>query len=324
MESPTVSVIVCVYNVENTIRKALDSYLAQTFTNFEMIIVDDGSTDNSGTICEEYANKDSRIRLFHKINEGVAMARSYALKRISGKYVIHFDPDDWMDVMGLECLYDKAKEEDADMVICDYYHNDATNQTYTIQKPTTLDHYSVLGDVISGKLYGYSVNKLIKVDCIRKYKIDFPKELRIYEDQYFICDMLLNDIKIAYLPMAFYHYVFNPNGLTRHYDGKSFDNAVLARRMFYELLAGTEYQNLAWDTKTSAIAAGAFIHGGKIYTSKVFKEKFAEYKDTTLNNERSLFLRQLYKLAFKGHYQLAHHIYMLTWMVKMVLNKLKS
>lgn len=119
-KQPAVSVIVPVYKAENYLCHCVDSLLAQTFPDFEILLIDDGSPDHSGDICDEYARKDSRVRVFHKENEGVSSTRQCGIDNAKGEYTIHADPDDWVEPDMLEELYKKAKEEDADVVICDF------------------------------------------------------------------------------------------------------------------------------------------------------------------------------------------------------------
>lgn len=165
---PKVSIIVPVYKAENYLHRCVDSILAQTFTDWELLLVDDGSPDRSGEICDEYASKDARIRVFHKENGGVSSARQKGLDEAVGEYTIHADPDDWVEPMMLEELYKRAKEDDADMVICDYYMNDGKNQTYITQKPTVLDRKTVLGELLFQQLHGSccnsSLDELVTVD----------------------------------------------------------------------------------------------------------------------------------------------------------------
>ena len=116
---PVISIIVAVYKAESCLRRCVDSLLAQTFQDYEILLVDDGSPDRSGEICDEYARKDNRVRVFHKENGGVASARQCGMNNARGEYVIHADPDDWVEPNMLEELYGKAKEENADMIICD-------------------------------------------------------------------------------------------------------------------------------------------------------------------------------------------------------------
>ena len=117
--TPVISIIVAVYKAESCLRRCVDSLLAQTFQDYEILLVDDGSPDRSGEICDEYARKDNRVRVFHKENGGVASARQCGMNNARGEYVIHADPDDWVEPNMLEELYGKAKEENADVLICD-------------------------------------------------------------------------------------------------------------------------------------------------------------------------------------------------------------
>ena len=111
--NPKISIIVPVYNAEKYIQRCVSSLLSQTFSDFEIILVDDGSTDNSGVICDEYAQTDSRLYSYHKQNGGVSSARQYGLKRAVGEYVIHADPDDWVENDMFEVMYSKAIEDNA-------------------------------------------------------------------------------------------------------------------------------------------------------------------------------------------------------------------
>lgn len=119
--TPKISIISPVYNAERYIVKCLDSILVQTFQDWELILVDDGSSDKSGVICDEYAARDSRVIVIHKENGGVGAARQTGLDAVTGEYVIHADPDDWVEPTMLQELYAKAVAEAADVVICDYY-----------------------------------------------------------------------------------------------------------------------------------------------------------------------------------------------------------
>ena len=109
-----ISVIVPIYKAEQTLRRCVDSLLAQTHSDFELLLVDDGSPDGSGAICDEYASKDSRVRVFHKDNGGVSSARQVGLDHSRGEYLIHVDSDDWVAPRMLEELYRKAVSDDAD------------------------------------------------------------------------------------------------------------------------------------------------------------------------------------------------------------------
>ena len=119
-----ISVIVPVYNVQNYLRDCIESLINQTFKDFELILVDDGSTDKSGLICDEYAQKDSRIKVYHKVNEGLGLTRKYGFERSTGQYVTFIDSDDSVLLNYLESLYFVADKNEADLVVSGYIKTD--------------------------------------------------------------------------------------------------------------------------------------------------------------------------------------------------------
>ena len=121
MSSPKVSIIAPVYGVEKYIPRAVDSILAQTYTEWELFLVDDGSKDNSGAVCDEYALKDSRINVIHKENGGAPSARNVAIDKATGKYMFFMDPDDWAEPKMLEDLVATAERDDAQLVVAGFY-----------------------------------------------------------------------------------------------------------------------------------------------------------------------------------------------------------
>ena len=173
MCEPKVSVIVPIYKAEAYLHRCVDSLLQQTMSDFELLLIDDGSPDNSGKICDEYAMKDARVRVVHQPNGGVSAARQKGLDEAQGEYVIHADPDDWVEPDILQQLYDKAKEEDADMVICDYFVDFADHTDYRAQAPSSLNHEVVLCELFQ-QLLGFCWNKLVRRACFNKYHVKFP------------------------------------------------------------------------------------------------------------------------------------------------------
>ena len=159
-KSPKISIIVPVYKAEKYLYRCVDSILAQTFSFFEVLLIDDGSPDNSGKICDEYALLDSRVRVFHKENGGVSSARQLGIDNVQGEYTIHVDPDDWIEPQMLEELYVKAVVEKADMVICDFIFDYPDRQVYVNQKPSSLAHEIVLCELFQ-HLHGSCCNKML-------------------------------------------------------------------------------------------------------------------------------------------------------------------
>ena len=209
-DSPKISVIVPVYNVEQYLPRCIDSILAQTFTDFEVLLINDGSTDNSGKICDEYARKDSRIRVFHKENGGVASARQLGIDEAQGEYSIHVDGDDWIENDELEIMYKEAIETQYDIISVDYYQN---NQYVAEQYEST--NLQMIDDMLSGKIRGVMWNKLIRQSLYKIYQIQFPRNINFCEDVYVCTLLFLNTNKIRHMPKAFYHYIDNPQSITR-------------------------------------------------------------------------------------------------------------
>lgn len=205
MKQPQISIIVPIYNVEQYLQSCLDSIIAQTYKDWELLLVDDGSLDKSGAICDEYAKKDVRIRVFHKENGGVSSARQKGQDEARGEYTIHVDPDDWVESTMLEDLYVKAKNENAEMVICDYYVNEGSRQYYINQKPTKLDNKVVLRELFQ-QLHGSCYNKLVKLACYSG-KVNFPKGINCCEDLIWCIQVLKCNPKISYINKAYYHYM---------------------------------------------------------------------------------------------------------------------
>ena len=204
--TPAISVIVPVYMAEVYLHRCVDSLLAQTFQDFEILLIDDGSPDKSGEICDRYAQKDSRVRVFHKDNGGVSSARQCGIDNAYGEYTIHADPDDWVELNMLEALYSKAKNEDADIVICDYYEDRKDRIALRKINIESLSPLILLDKLLQQELHGATWNKLIRRSCYGKYNIKFPDNIIRWEDLFVICNILLHPVKVAYLPQAFYHY----------------------------------------------------------------------------------------------------------------------
>ena len=286
--SPAISVIVPIYNMEKLMRKCLDSILAQTFEDYECLLIDDGSKDGSPAICDEYAAKDSRIKAFHKPNGGLSDARNYGLERAQGDYTIFFDPDDWVDVDCLKDMYAKAVETDADMVMCDLYSEDEYVRHYLKQQPSSLESAVVLKELFQG-IRGFTVNKLIKRALYKKYSISYPLGVYGCEDQYVMAQFFMNDINIAYLPKAYYHYMYYSNSLSRHYDENTYQMDIKILEMFETLLSNNQALPYAYRDKSSAVFTRAFWYGGIFYNSLSFEKRFGNYKhDVWSLNENSI------------------------------------
>lgn len=306
--SPLISVIVPIYNMEKLMRKCLDSILAQTFHDYECLLIDDGSKDDSPAICDEYAAKDRRFKAFHKPNGGLSDARNYGLARAQGEYTIFFDPDDWVDEDCIKDMYEKAQETNADMVMCDLWYNDPYRQRYSKQEPTSLNHLDVLKDLITGKVYGFTVTKLIRRELYEKYDIQYPVGMYGCEDQYTMCKLLKNDIRIAYLPKAYYHYMHYGNVTqSRRYDEKTYQQDLQIRKKFYELLVGTGYEKLSYEKMSKWVFYRAYLYGNDVFNSQSFQREFSNYSQFVQG--ASCIYTFLYSLSLKGWYRFSRVLF---------------
>ena len=204
---PLVSIIVPVYRAEKYIHQCVESILAQTYSNIEVILVDDGSPDRCGEICDEYAAQDCRVKVIHQQNGGVSVARQTGIEHATGVYSIHADPDDWVDPTMIEEMVAKAKEDDADMVICDFFEENGTNRNCQHLAMESAPSPAIIEKrLIHHELSGYLWNKMFRRECCGD--IDFPSDITLLEDELFIIRVLRtgNIKRVAYLPKAFYHY----------------------------------------------------------------------------------------------------------------------
>ena len=320
--SVAISIIVPIYKVEKTLRKALDSILSQTFTNYELILVNDGSPDNCPAICDEYAAKDMRIKLINKENRGLSSARNAGLAVAKGEYTIFVDPDDYVDAEGLDELYATAIKENADITICDLYQEDEYSRKYLQQKPTSLESEQVLKDLFH-YIGGFTVNKLIRRSLYTELGISYPNNIYGCEDQYVMAQFLKHDLKIAYCPIAFYHYMYNGNSLSRHYDNKTYEMDKEILTMFTSLLKDSPALQDAYTNKHNAIFSRAFWLGGKHFTSKEFKQEFSSYKAIVPQLNEPSIVKRLMLLACNGHYRIAHKILVTLFHIKRTFKKIR-
>lgn len=229
---PAVSVIIPVYNVEKYLDRCMQSVLNQTLRNIEIILIDDGSPDDCPRLCDEYANKDDRIKVIHKQNGGLGYARNSGLEIATGEYVAFVDSDDFIDVQMYKSLYSMAKKEDADAVYsnCKLYRNgvaavreDVKEDTFFRTKDEVeqflLDYVAPLPEEKHDVKYMMSVWRAVyRMSIIKENNIRFLSERDILsEDMPFNIDFLKCSTKVVYLKDAFYNYCLNPSSLTQHW-----------------------------------------------------------------------------------------------------------
>lgn len=218
METLKVSVIIPLYNAGEFLKKCLDSVIAQTLTELEIIVINDGSKDNSDDVMQSYIKKEKRIKYVNRENRGVSATRNEGLKIALGEYVAFLDADDWVDNDFYEKLYAKASESKADLVIAPHIVEVfEKSNVKNLNKEYTKDVY--LTDLLKGNVEGFVWNKLYKKDFLEVNKIKFPdkEELNYGEDQYFTTRVLVYANIVAFINGTYLHYRYNTGSLVHTY-----------------------------------------------------------------------------------------------------------
>jgi len=284
-----ISVIVPIYNVEKYLPKCIESIIKQTYTNLEIILVDDGSPDNCGKICDEYAERDKRIRVIHKENGGVSSARNCGIDNANGRYVTFIDADDIVEKDYIEYLY-KGFEKDIDLVYTSfnlvdyksnkiienseiYYENECTiniNEEYNIEGVNK--HYSALG-----ALY-------------KKEKLDglyFDTDLFVGEDVLFYLRYIKKCKKIKYLPEKKYNYIIYPSSACHGGFSEKKYTEIAAWKTIVELFKDMPYTQKSC---RSGLAHACYIMYVLMYNSKINdKEKINELLVTLKENYKYMY-----------------------------------
>ncbi len=244
-----VTVVVPIYNVERYLDRCISSIVDQTYKNIEIILVDDGSFDNCPNICDEWAKKDSRIKVIHKKNEGLGMARNTGIDYAKGDYICFFDSDDYVELDTIEECVAAACEQNAELVI--FGHDEVTADSRTIRThlPRTPKQLFCEEEIVN-KLLPMSVNsnletgedwnmvlsawnKLYSMDVIRKSGWRFVSEREIISEDFYSLTEFHGFIdRVCILNRVFYHYTVNNNSLSRSYKPDRFERI----KVFYSAM----------------------------------------------------------------------------------------
>lgn len=256
----TVSVIIPVFNVEKYLGRALDSLLAQTYPNWEAIMVDDGSTDSCGAIADEYAQKDGRFKVFHRANEGVSAARNFGMRHASGKYLLFLDPDDFFHPQLMRICIRVAEKEDSDMVVFTYnhYYRTVNKILHFLHLPDSRPSFKKYGNipyVSTNNIFDYATEYSHPKDierrwavkhcqlCFRMYRtclvqrIPFIVGIR-FEDFPWWSEVLLHVRKCTILNLPLYYYYPNPRSFLMASDvqelADNLEQSIAASQRIYE------------------------------------------------------------------------------------------
>lgn len=263
-----ISVIIPVYNVEEYLHYAIESLEKQTYKNFEIILVNDGSTDNSGKLCDEYSEKYSNVRVFHKENGGLSDARNFGIQKAQGEFITFLDPDDYLEAYSLELLAGIQEMHDCDIIstrvkpteLYNIYSNHSVTEE-DFKNVIVMDRDVFLEEAFYDKVATVSAcGKLYRKSIL---EIPFPKG-RIYEDLYIVSEHVAKVNKIVHTPLQIYNYykrqgsIVNSKFTSKQYD--FFDAIAYNRQVIRE-----KFNNV--DKLVTAINAKEVIGSFKIIGS---------------------------------------------------------
>ncbi len=326
MESdPKVSIIVPVYKVEPYLAACVESLLRQTYREIEIILVDDGSPDNCGTMCDEYALRDSRVKVIHQENQGVSVARNAGIKAAKAEWITFVDPDDWVEPTYVSTLYDAQKQNrNIDIFLFDYIQefDGRTNVKY-LKKGS-----GVLGDewihnlriaqfnflTVNGKPHGYEAkdlwNKMYRASLLKDNDLWFDPKARKGQDVIFNAECLQLTDKYFYINEALYHYRYHQESVTNRFNEKvqyynevAFENC---ERIINKFSLPEEYRNAyyAWVvTRLYSCMRLYYFHSENKSDKKEicaqldqtlnrhpYREALKEVKSSYLTNEQKFFV----------------------------------
>ncbi len=219
-----ISIVVPIYNASGLVARCIDSVLAQTFTDWELVIVDDGSTDDSLQVCTAYAEKDNRVSVYHKENGGQTSARRFGFEHSQGDYIYFVDADDFLPNEALKLLHDRAVEENLDIVdgaSISYFENLKVKEHVCFTQTGIFDMIPYLHLMFQEQANNATHACLIKRTAFNADTFDIPDDVRLGEDIYIHLSLVLNSQRIGIFNDIVYYYMLNSASITHRYKHKS-------------------------------------------------------------------------------------------------------
>ena len=321
MKRPKVSVVIPVYKAEPYIERCVRTLFGQTLDDLEYVFVDDCSPDRSIEVMErvlaEYPERKSQVKVIrHEVNQGVSSTRQHGVDAATGEYIIHCDPDDWVELNMYEALYAEAKAKQADIVICDFYTHQNGKETIEFQEPEKLDSISVL-EGISGrsfhKLHGSLCNKLISSACYTN--VAFYTDISYCEDAAILFQILSNELSISYLPKGLYHYRTDvPGSLVKQFNSSAIECDIkLINHLQTFRTPPTQRLNDCIDSMIIGIIFNRMIRY-RTKSSINLNSLFSKYKSYIAKNRQlSRFSTLILRIGMSGHTRITSHIFILKY-----------
>ena len=298
MEKDLISVVIPMYNSEKSIDRCIKSIINQSYKNIEIIVIDDGSTDNSKKICEKLAMKDSRIKVLTQTNSGAATARNNGMKEAKGKYLCFIDSDDWIESKMIEICYNKLIKEKVDVIRCNMFMENGKDlqdvDITSISKKYNENEIksNLIDKILNGKLSAYVWLLLIKKNNEIK-NLRFSKDIIILEDTLFYIEMLLKVKSIYVLNKRLYHYCMNEEGLTLSYTNaeNKIKGIIKYKKRVKKILIEEEIYNDEREKEINTVLTNFIMH--YIYGLYLQKKRFEK------NNKRYGYKRYFKKYKFR-------------------------
>ena len=283
-----VSIIVPVYNVEVYLERCVKSIINQTYTNIEILLVDDGSTDKSGILCDELAECDERIAVFHKENGGLSDARNNGIDRAAGEYLLFVDSDDYIHPQMVEALYRAQSQTGADLVTCDYTRE--LDDISKIQDYSSLDVKSfgrdeAMNNVSLNGIHVMAWNKLYKKKLFEN--IRYPKG-RIHEDEWILHHLLWECEKVAVISEKLYFYTYRDDSIIGQFSIRNIEDGRYAYEDRVQFVA-----EKSWDAVKQIVAENTCYYCLTNY-EKLLEQKQSE-EIVELENRLTSTIRLLIK-----------------------------
>jgi len=266
LQTERISIIVPVYNSAKYLIRCVKSLVHQTYNDLEIVLINDGSTDDSGRICDGFAKKDKRIKVLHQQNKGVSAARNTGLNIATGKWIGFVDSDDYVDNRMFENLLLVAQSTDAEIVVCGYVTKYLDGHEMVMAKadiPTVMSGLEALEYVLKPRcMEGFLCNKLFHQKFFNQSDKLLREDIFFCEDLLFVVEAFINSKYVAYLPNAFYHYCMQEHGAMANY-GLKRETELLAKRNVLSLVKGisrkyTDYVKIGYvDSTVSMLYAVA-------------------------------------------------------------------
>lgn len=294
---PKISVIVPVYKTEGLLDRCVESIVGQTYKNLEIILVDDGSPDNCPAMCDEWAEKDSRIRVIHKENGGVSSARNAALDIATGDYIGFVDSDDWIEPEMYSSLIQKISESGKNIALCSYYAVEISGERYEcrcVVDKEVLDKDDYFRFIVLGGDGGYIWNRL--------YDADILKEVRFDEDIWYSEDLLFNfktaqkSNGAAILDKIEYNYV---QKRIKEQAWAMNDHSFDSMTAFEIMLSYKDIPEDVYDCCLRGYAAAAFTLLSGVLTNEKYFYKYDDIRYAILNFKKRILTQKKYPLKYK-------------------------